>query len=790
MLFPRSLPPKLTHLFLLLGISCFSAFATERTVSKTSSADFTTLQAGVNASHAGDTLTILDTATYEEQVTLPASLHHFTLHSSFPSSLSKPRIRWLDGENIGPKNCQEAQDTSKITYLRNGALRLLGARFVRIQGIAIDGGGQTPFAYSQVWGNGVDCSGPLNPLFHGNVGVVVINSANIQILDCEIANAFFGLYLRNAEVSGPFAFGEYPVRLAPLSSLAQGNHLIASNAVHHNAFGFFIESTSGLGSTFRDNRIYQNHHADENVSKVKSLLDGQNYPGGAFLFKNAAFSSMAIHNNTFHENSHLLIGNYRPGSQYLLANNCFGRPYHYDNDPAAPFPNSFQEMLPLFQKRSKHNLLAAQWGKPPRDSVSMRVQRYDEGKQQVLIADSVVHLFRAVRILNGMPTPDLDSPMVKFILPFLAGPQEILEKGPLGFYPGASITGRGQTGSSISSDANNRWLETDFVSVNSRDADFLKPIREQLPFFSKQGWAEFGYMTTSGDTASIGALSASERSSGSLHIIPLTPVLPENGKWTLNFIVKGWDGPLANLRIIYLRAIRGLSPNTLGFGGVSIGITPAASLIPQPGSPIEMGFNSLQVSAPFAESDSVGFVEMAIQARNASGQWVFSNVATLPLIPLESPFDVQVWQANKDSAVTEWEAGQTVRIRVSDKAPLLRDTAIALGLVSGGNLEILDTLPRDRNGLFLSPRPFIVRARVADFPEGGVELVYASALPYERSYKNRYSVSGPIRSKSTTTKVGAKLSKREGSRFSRKGNERHPRNVLGRLPSPYSSTPR
>jgi hypothetical protein len=65
--------------------------------------------------------------------------------------LKKPVIRHKDTKNIQPTTCAEAKKEESITFDQNGAFRVMRARRITIDGIAVDGGGPYVFGANGIW---------------------------------------------------------------------------------------------------------------------------------------------------------------------------------------------------------------------------------------------------------------------------------------------------------------------------------------------------------------------------------------------------------------------------------------------------------------------------------------------------------------------------------------------------------------------------------------------------------------------------------------------------------------
>jgi hypothetical protein len=222
-------------------------FAATYTVSKDGRGAFSTIQAAVDAAAKNgknNTVEILDQANYPEQVTIDSLSNGLTLKSTNPDALKKPTITFQDITHRNPTTCTAALDQTKIDFDQNGAIRILWAHNITIDGIAIDAGGAAPFNNPSVWGNGVDCtSGTLYPLFHGNAGIAVYISGAVTIRRCDISKGYFGIAFKDRNQGGAFA-NFNPADLAknnivPLSGFGRvGNHVVERNRIHNNSWGY------------------------------------------------------------------------------------------------------------------------------------------------------------------------------------------------------------------------------------------------------------------------------------------------------------------------------------------------------------------------------------------------------------------------------------------------------------------------------------------------------------------------------------------------------------------------
>ena len=160
---------------------------------------FSTIRAALEAAAPNDEICILDAAVYEEQVNFYEK-SRIVLRSEYPESDARPVIKWRDTENTGPLTCQDATDEDKITFDKNGALRIMKSRDITIEGIIIDGGGTFIFGAEAVW---AEPGGPCRyPNQAGNAGMAIWRSASVTVRNCEIRNAYYGISIKDINEGG------------------------------------------------------------------------------------------------------------------------------------------------------------------------------------------------------------------------------------------------------------------------------------------------------------------------------------------------------------------------------------------------------------------------------------------------------------------------------------------------------------------------------------------------------------------------------------------------------------
>ncbi|MDR2578026.1 MAG: hypothetical protein LBC70_04325 [Chitinispirillales bacterium] len=669
------------------------------TVGKGGGAMFATVQAAVDAAAPGQVIEIVDTEVYEEQVTVDSTKNGITIRSRNPMGMEKPVIRWQDVTNRGPRSYEESQVYELAgQYERCGALRIIGAAGVTLDGIAIDGGGAAPFGFSAVWSR-------LYAHFHGNSAVSLVAAGGAVIRNCELRNAYFGIYVKDRNPGGAFA-SPNPSDIdidanIPLSRFGRaGNHLIEYNRVHGNSVGFFIESNWDLGSTVRYNLIFNNFHTPATVTAISGMPESSNQVSGAFLFKDATYSPVAIYNNTFYNNTGNFFGNFKVGTPHLIFNNIYGKPYSYATLPG--YMSGAMTIDHRFPNRMNNSLFSA--------IEELRVlNSYIQG-----CTDPSSGIF------GGQSIPGIDGVRVTRGFPSLpSGPVTVTCLPPLGhitttttnFVPhGALISGTPLSGTSpqpIHASANLRWLETSqrtpadfptgslvsplvsqltedlFESTDPESPDFLKPKWDHplvQEFIRNQGWGNSeapnapGIRNHDGSDADIGAIPSSGAHQRTVvRITPSTAAMISgtNANAMFHITVEGGRA-FNNPQVKFLRWVAPLPIVTDNWGADAPAI-PAASIrnITPPNQPLRVGSNSINVSigTGFPNAAEVyGFFEIVVEGTDASGNLVTSDVGFLPYRNINYSLDIALYPIDGDmTAETELlsvTAGEHVRMAV------------------------------------------------------------------------------------------------------------------------------
>ncbi len=604
-----------------LAVLLQSTFAADYTVSKGAGGQYTSVQAAINEAHAGDRVVILDASVYEEQVTIDSTKDNLVLCTENPTSTNKPTIKWQDRANIGPADCDEAKDTSKITFDRNAALRVLGAANVRIEGIAVDGGGPFIFGSDGIWkdDNG-DCKWPMQ---HGNAAITLWVAGDVMITDCDIRNAYFGIHVKDRNEGGIFANANpgdvYPENVVPLSGFARtGNHLIEYNRIHDNSVGIYFESAWDMGSTIRYNLIFENHHKASIIDDVKNLTsEGGNQVGGAFMFKDQLLSPLAIYNNTLWHNFGIFTGNWNASPLHLIFNNIIGAPYA-TYDRAEGIATNL-ELLPKFPNRIHHCVIAAHHQAPSTSS--------------------------AVQIVNGLQTQG-------------NGPAE---EGAL------VVSQTGSTQASLPASAEVRWVETPFMSTDPDDEFFLVPNwadPEVDEFILDKGWPVAGIKDQDGSMADLGAIpKAGGRPAGVVTIRPSRPMVYNSGEVNCEFEITPRVGTMGPPDDVYFRFIHNI--DTVESFGIDKAAMIAANQIATvtfPATPaLAIGSNKYQISVP--NPGTFGFFEVIVEGVGPNGIAFTSAVGFIPYRKLDYYLEVEV-RNKAGEKVSEVRAGDPVVLHV------------------------------------------------------------------------------------------------------------------------------
>lgn len=636
------LSKKVTLITGALLLTCFQAYPAIHTVSKSADdgGQYRTINDAVGASQDGDEVVIKDFAVYEERVVITKT--NFTLRSENPSLSKKPTIKWLDTKNVGPKNADESKIDSLITYLKNGTLFIHKSQNIIISGLTIDGGGLTPFAYPAIW-NAKD------PLSFGNCGVNMLQSGNVAIRYCDIRNAFYGVYVNDQNPGGAYTPNINVLTnqsLAPLSAFGKaGNHIIEYSKIHNNSFGLLFESSWDLGSTVRYNLIYENHHPDSMYAKIKAMPDGGNQPGGAFMFKDNLFSPLAIYNNTFWHNSLIFAAHWKAGHQHLVFNNIFAEPYKYWSQIRDMV--DWMEISPKLTNRMHNCLFAAQKQAPEYRSQVYEASMVTPDSIKITGKDTI-RAVQGIQLMNGMTKWEIEGDTVPIPLLLPSGDTEVvLLKADWVIKPGALSL-------DFPKEANIRWVETKFKSIDTLSPDFLIPdLSDSITkaCVVNVGWKDAGI-------ADIGAPVSSVRGS---NIIPVDPAYITDNKIVLHFKLDVPEDILPKLKLKYLRLVKGLVNDPDAFGAVAKLVIPQSNIVSLGSISINGATNLVELPIPASDpSDQYGFVEMIFS--DGTGTTV---AGFIPYRKSSPPLNVQLLDLQTNTPVNRIIQGNKLLLKVT-----------------------------------------------------------------------------------------------------------------------------
>jgi len=670
-------------------------------------AQYTSIQAAVNAAKTNDVIEILDTEIYDEQVTIdgrPTSpwsgvtgnkngiTIRYVVDANAPWNHPRPTIRYRDVTDVHPKNETEAKKESEIdgagNFETNGALRILRAKGVTIQGIAVDGGGKNnegPFAFgaNNVWRD--EACNKSNPLFHGNAAITLAVAGQVTIRDCDLKNAYFGINVKDRNTGGVFG---NPNRsdndvTVPLSGFGKvGGHLFEYNKINNNVVGIFFESAWDLGSTVRYNLIYGNK---VNKSLLTGLPDPDLQNGGAFMFKDMYLSPVAIYNNTLYDNTGNFCGNWQAGGQHLIFNNIFSK-----SSPTQNPGNSHMTLDGAFPNRMHFNVFSVD----PSLLQTQHQDQYDCATNSAYAPGGtwVTDIQKAQGTGFGAVT-GTDVMFTACRADSNKQNQKVVRPGAL--FPSVSAN---NTSVLIPAASENRWLQTEgsgsqlpmlFKSVTSTSADFLVPNWDNelvKTFIKNKGWPTAGIRNNDGSLADIGAIpSTATRQTTVARIIPTNVVIlsgnPVNGQANFNLKVDN-NASFPGLGVKMLRWIAPIPDNKKIGCGDDGGDWPSRMKIVDIGSihnianptltGLKVGTNTGSFRAEGAVTGTnatpYGFFEMIIESTDGQSKKTTSDVGFLPYRKLEYFLDITV-KNSAGTVVTTVTAGESYTITVERRCP-------------------------------------------------------------------------------------------------------------------------
>jgi hypothetical protein len=274
----------------------------------------------------------------------------------------------------------------------------------------------------------------------------------------------------------------------------------------------------------------------------------------------------------------------------------------------------------------KNCLYAAMGDLAPRTQ-KVTAQQYDSTLQEYITVDSVVSFYQ-VLITNELQNPQQSNLVVAITLPLSAGPVVVNQTVTNVTLPGALIT------TPFPVEANIRWLEMKFKSIDPLSPDFLIPDWDDPNV--KKLVVDQGYPDADGSIADLGAIPYGGKVADVALIRPLSPVIIAGDNATLTFDVSVESGTFNNPKIKYIRFIKNVpfgAAEKDAFGPATKPI-PAANIldVAAPGAfTVQKGSNSLTVTTPARLATEVyAFYEIVLEGTGGTGKPVASNMGFMP----------------------------------------------------------------------------------------------------------------------------------------------------------------
>jgi len=684
-------------------------------------AGYTSIQEAVNAAKAGQVIEILDTEVYEEQVTIDGretspwtgvtgGKNGITLRYVAGRDAgwnhSRPTIKWKDTQNTSPKNKVEAKTAGELVgasanFETNGALRVLRAKGVTIEGIAVDGGGAFAFGASSVWcdDDNLSCSDQ----FHGNAAITLSVAGGVSIRDCDLKNAYFGINIKDRNTGGVFgnpnpSDNDFTIPMSEFGKV--GNHIFEYNRVNGNVVGLFFESSWDLGSTVRYNLIYNNK---VNKTIVGNLPGYSNRNGGAILFKDMYLTPVAIYNNTFYDNTGNLLGEWQAGGQHLIFNNIFSK-----NTPDQNPGYSHMSLDGKFPNRMNNNVFSFD----PSWIQSQCQSNFNcEANSAVTPGGCYVHDILNANIPKTLKTITICSGSLYKQVEMIPSGTLILSaysaSDKFTFPKGTENRWLQTEGGTYVSGSGSMKLPTLFKSITPTSPDFLVPDWENqqvIDFIKNKGWPDAGIRNSDGQIADLGAISSSGvRQFTVARITPTNVVILNGTDASASFLLRANKGAINNPKVKMLRWIAPIPANTKntsipGYNGydwpndIQVIASSAIHTITNTSS-VNVGNNSLTFQTGATVIPRYGFVEIIVEGTDANNNPITSDVGFLPYRQLEYSLKIDVFPVGNTTAtpLTEVKVGEPYKVRVTP----YKGTAVTSPFTNGPLTEVSYSLLSD-----------------------------------------------------------------------------------------------
>lgn len=251
-----------------------------------------------------------------------------------PEGGNRPRLQagwlmWPNKGTVGPGTLSDsANPWAREGFMHNGMFLVKESRRIAFRHLHLRGGKSVAFAVRGVWGGRWD-------LYHGSVGVSLLRSRAVDVVDCDIERFWSGLYLNNRNLScAPWrGTEESPIAAdsAWASCGAMGGHLIERSRIHGSWHAVYSESEWDQGSVIRENLAWNNgNQAKMNPSTTiasTAATNGYQAYGGFLVIKDVIAAAHVVSHNTVIDNT-LPYGHdgYRAGCTALWSDNVLRVP--------------------------------------------------------------------------------------------------------------------------------------------------------------------------------------------------------------------------------------------------------------------------------------------------------------------------------------------------------------------------------------------------------------------------------------------------------------------------------
>jgi len=226
-----------------------------------------------------------------------------------PEGGNRPRLQagwlmWPSKGTTGPGTLSDsANPWAREGFMHNGMFLVKESRRIAFRHLHLNGGKSAAFAVKGVWGGKWD-------LYHGSVGVSLLRSRAVDVVDCDIERFWSGLYLNNRNPSCAPWRGTEDAPIAADSAWAScgtmGGHLIERSRIHGSWHAVYSESEWDQGSVIRENLAWNNANQAmlnpwTTIASTAARNGYQAY-GGFLVIKDVIGAAHVVSHNTVIDN--------------------------------------------------------------------------------------------------------------------------------------------------------------------------------------------------------------------------------------------------------------------------------------------------------------------------------------------------------------------------------------------------------------------------------------------------------------------------------------------------------